>query len=131
MNDSNQENRIMSEVVFSLGSECGGIRISRQRNNDEVAFIYHHNEFDPIDDELLINVVSKFPTFEEAFQLIQERYRWFRLYIDTVHEDYRAHLADKLLEKLNEDGASVAELSYNQEQLERVLGVKLHLRKDE
>lgn len=66
-----------------------------------------------------------------AFQLIQERHRWYRLYIDTVHEDYRGYIADKLLERLNEDGASVAELRYNQEQLERVLGVKLYHGYDE
>jgi hypothetical protein len=131
MNDSKQENRNTTEIIFSIGSEGGGISISRHKNNDEAVFIYHHNEFDPIDDEQLINVVSEFPTFEEAFQLIQERYRWYSLFIDTVHEDYRGYIAVKLLEKLNEDGASVAELRYNQEQLERVLGVKLHYRYDE
>jgi hypothetical protein len=115
MNDSNQDDRKSTEVVFSLSGEGGGISISRQRNNNEVVFIYHHNEFDPIEEETLIDEVSEFATFEEAFQLIQERYRWYRLYLDTVHEDYCRYVADKLVERLNADGATKDELQYNQE----------------
>lgn len=130
MNPSNQEPGKTTEEVFSVGSEGGGISISRQISDEGVRFIYHHNEFDPFTDETLINEKLKFPTFEEAFQLIQ-RYKWYSLYLETVHEDYRGYIADKLVERLNTDGAREYELEYNQHQLEKYLGVKLKYRVDE
>lgn len=129
MNPPNQEPWITTEEVFSIGGEGGSISISRQIRDEGVRFIYHHNEFDPFTDETLINDKSKFPTFEEAFQLIQ-RYKWYSLYL-TVHEDYRDYIADKLVERLNADGAREYDLEYNQHRLEEFLGIKLNYRVDE
>jgi len=80
MNDSNQGNRKTTEVVFSIGGEGGSICISCQKIAETVRFIYHHNEFDPIADETLIDEQQSYPSFEQAFQRIHERYDWYRLY---------------------------------------------------
>jgi shikimate kinase len=131
MSDSNPEPRITTEMVFSLGGEGGSIRISRQTIDDKVRFIYYHNEFDTIADETLIDEHQSYSSFEQSFQQIQQRYRWYRLYLMTVHEDYRSYVADRLVERLNQDGGTEDELRHNLQQLEDVLGVKLNHRYDE
>lgn len=126
MTPSSSKPIITTDVVFSLGGEGGSINISRQMSGDTVRFIYHHNEFDPIADETLIDEQQSYTSFEQVFQLIQERYRWYRQYLMTVHEDYRSFVADKLVERLNADGATEDILRRNHQHLEVVLGVKLN-----
>ena len=61
----------------------------------------NHDEFDPSDEGLDVNIQYTFSTFEEAFELINQRYPWYCLYLSNVNADYRDHIIEKLMENLN------------------------------
>lgn len=50
------------------------------------------------------------------------------LHIETVHEDYRRFIIDKLIEKLNEKSIQPDYLEHSRSQLEERLGIKLVFR---
>ncbi|MBN2746377.1 MAG: hypothetical protein JXR34_06600 [Bacteroidales bacterium] len=116
---------MITEKVFEILSEGGGICINRQKSKTEERFLYNHSEFDPTDEGLDINEKGVYSNFEKPFQLVNDRYRWYRLHIETVHEDYRDFIIEKLIEKLNEESISPDFLKYSKEGLEERLGIKL------
>jgi hypothetical protein len=114
-----------TEKVFSIGGEGGSITILRQFNEEGVTFLYHHSEFDPTDEGLDVSVRDVYTTFEEPFQLINKGYRWYELYIMTIHDDYKPYIIECLLRKLNERGVSLEDLDHCKYSLEKMLGIEL------
>ena len=117
---------IKTEKVFEILGEGGGICITRQKNKLIEKFIYHHNEFDPTDEGLSINKHDEYDNFEQPFQLINDRYRWFLLHIETLHYDYRNYIIDRLIDKLNEKSFSLNSFIYKKDRLENYLKIKLN-----
>ena len=115
-----------TEKVFEILGEGGGICISRQKNKLGEKFIYHHNEFDPTDEGLDINKKDEYSNFEQPFQLINNKYPWYHLYIEVVHDDYRNYIIERLLEKLNEKLVSPDIIEYSIHTLENSLKIKLN-----
>jgi hypothetical protein len=89
-------------------------------------FIYHHNEFGPTDERLNINKNDEFDNFEQPFQLINDRYSWYMLHFETIHEDYRNYIIDKLIEKLNQKSVTPNYLANKKLSLEHFLKIKLN-----
>lgn len=113
------------EKLFEIGGEGSSISISRKTNGNIVKYIYHHNEFDPIDDESLINVEVEYDSFEEPFQIINQQYSWFKLYIETAHEDYREYIIRNLIDKLNLKNISPDHFRWSKSRIEETLKIKL------
>ena len=114
-----------TEKVFEIGGEGGGISIIREKDKSEEKFIYHHSEFDPTNEGLDVNKSDEYINFDEPFQLINNKYRWYLLYIETVHEDFRNYIIDKLIDKLNENSISPDYLNNSKNQLEHILKIEL------
>lgn len=113
------------EILFEIGGEGGSISISRKTDGNIVKYLYHHNEFDPIDDETLINVETEYDSFEEPFQIINLQYSWYNLYIQVVHEDYRGYIIQNLIGKLNKKNIRIEDLHWSISRLEESLKIKL------
>ena len=120
-----------SEKVFEILGEGGGICISRQQNELGEKFIYHHNEFDPTDEGLEINNKDEYENFEQPFQLINNKYPWYLLHLEVVHDDYRSYIIERLIEKLNEKSVSPDDLQYSLHKLEEILQIKLNYSNNE
>ncbi len=116
---------MITEKVFEILGEGGGICIKRQKTKTEEKFLCHHGEFDPTDEGLDVNEGITYPSFEEPFQLIHKKYPWHKLYIATVHSDYRNYVADRLVEKLNEKTIDPGYLGYRKMDLEDALNIEL------
>ena len=121
----NKSNFMITEKVFEILGEGGGICINRQKNKTEEKFLYNHSEFDPTEEGLDVNEKGVYPSFEKSFQLINNKYPWYVLHIETIHEDYRKFVIEKLIEKLNEKSIKPDYLEYTKNQLEERLGIKL------
>lgn len=115
----------MTETVFEILAEGGSLTIERIRNRNGEKFIYHHSEMDFTDEGLEVNEKGEYNTFEQPFQLINSKYPWFRLHLETVHEDYRNYVIDKLIYSLMYQGITPDELRYSQRDLEKTLNIKL------
>lgn len=115
----------MKEIVFEVLAEGGGLAIERKKDLDGEKFIYHHSEFDPGDEGLGINESGEYSTFEQAFQLINSKYPWFRLHLSEVHEEYRNYVIDELIKALTFHEIAPAELRHSQRHLEERLNIKL------
>lgn len=122
-NDNRKSN--LTEKVFEVLGEGGGICIMRQKNEKSEKFIYHHNEFDPTEEGLDINEKGEYSSFEKPFQLVNDKYPWYMLYIETVHEDYRKFVIEKLIEKLNEKLVKPDYFGYSKNEWEERLGIKI------
>jgi len=48
-----------------------------------------------------VNIQYTFSTFEEAFELINQRYPWYCMYLSDVNADYQDYIIEKLMENLN------------------------------
>jgi len=118
-------NIMKTEKVFEILGEGGGISIYRQKTKTEEKFLYHHSEFDPTDEGLEVNEKSVYPSFEEPFQLINNKYPWYKLHIASVHSDYRDYVADRLIDKLNEKSIDPDYLGYRKMDLEDALNIEL------
>jgi hypothetical protein len=121
----NKSNFMMTEKVFEILGEGGGICINRQKNKTEEKFLYNHSEFGPAEEELDINEQGVYSSFEKPFLLVNNKYPWYMLHIETIHEDYRKFIIEKLIEKLNERSITPDYLEYSKNQLEEKLGIKL------
>jgi hypothetical protein len=117
---------LKTESVFEILGEGGGISIVRQKNEISEKFIYHHNEFDPTEEGLGINKKYEYDNFEQPFQLINDRYSWFMLHFETIHEDYRNYIIDRLIEKLNAKSVAPNYLANKKVNLEYALKIKLN-----
>lgn len=117
---------IQTEKVFEILGEGGGICISRQKNERGEKFIYNHNEFDPTNEGLDVNIKVEYDSFEQPFQLINNKYPWYSLYIETLHEDYRDYVIERLTEKLNEEHFPIHDLEYFKDRLEHTLRIKIN-----
>ncbi len=126
--DDNDKKEIKSEPVFLLLGEGGSLLISRQINNSGVKFIYHHNEFDPTDEGLDINVNNEYDTFEQPFQLINKRHSWYWLHLEIIHEDFKNYVAECLINKLNKESVLLGDSECHR--LENSLNIKLNYRKN-
>lgn len=114
-----------TEKVFEILSEGGGISIKRQKSKIHERFVYEHNEFDPTDEGLDVYKKVVYQSFEEPFQLINDRYPWYNLYIETAHKDYRDYIIDRLIEKLNDKSIRPDSLGYRKQRLEESLDIEL------
>jgi len=119
----NKSNFMPTEKVFEILGEGGGICINRQKSKTEERFLYNHNEFDPTEEGLDINENGEYQSFEKPFQLINNKYPWYMLHIETVHNDYRKFIIDKLIEKLNAESIMPDYLEYSKNRLEESLGI--------
>ena len=113
------------EIVFEILGEGGRISILRQSNEYGEKFIYHHSEFDPTNEGLGVNKKGEFNNFEQPFQLINNKYSWYTLHVETVHEDYREFVLNQLIEKLNKDEISPDQSRNFQNRLEEAFHIKL------
>lgn len=116
---------MITEKVFEILGEGGGICINRQKSKNEEIFLYNHSEFDPTEEGLDMNEKGIYLSFEKPFQLIDSKYPWYKLHIETVHEDYREFIIDRLMKKLNEKSIKPDYLQYSKDQLEEILKIKL------
>lgn len=114
------------EIVFQILAEGGEITISRKKDKSNVKFVYHHNEFDPTHEGLDVSLNDEYQTFEQPFQLINKKYPWYMLHIETVHQDFRKYISEKLVEKLNKKSIHPDDLEFCKDQLEEILEVKLN-----
>ena len=112
-----------TEKVFEILGEGGGICIKRQKSKTGERFLYNHNEFDPTEEGLDINENGEYQSFEKPFQLINKKYPWYMLHIETVHNDYRKFIIDKLIDKLNAESILPDYLEYSKNRLEESLGI--------
>lgn len=89
------------EAIFEIGGEGGSISISRVRTEENEYFFYHHTEFDPLDEDpdLCVEKEYTFDSFKEAFHLIDSKYPWHKLYIRTLHEDYKEYVKGRRMLK--------------------------------
>lgn len=115
-----------NEVVFEILGEGGGLTIWREKSKSGEKFIYHHNEFDPTNEGLDVNIKGEYSNFEQPFQMINNKYPWYILYIETVHDDFRNYIIERLIEKINEKSVAPDYLVYNQDILEEKLNIKLN-----
>jgi len=116
---------MITKKVFELRGEGGGICIYRQKTKTEEQFLYNHSEFDPTEEGLDINENDEYQNFEKPFQLINNKYPWYKLHIETVHNDYRNYVIDNLIEKLNEKSIRPDYLGYSKKKLEHILKIEL------
>ena len=114
-----------TEKVFEILGEGGGICIKRQKSKTKESFLYTHSEFDPTDEELDINEKSVYQSFEQPFQLINKKYPWYKMHIETVHDDYRNYIIENLIEKLNEKSIVPDYLNFSRKELEHILKIEL------
>ncbi len=121
----NVGSKIKTEKVFEILAEGGGISISLQKNKLRSKYIYQHKEYDPTDEELVINVKNEYDNFEIPFQIINKRYPWYMLHIEVLHDDFRNYIIECLVEKLNEAAVSPDYLQQRIHSLENALGIKL------
>lgn len=92
------------EEVFRYGGEGGSICISRKGSKSEEKFLFHRSECNFTDeefDEASLSETVHCNSFEEAFKL-NDKYPWYCLYFEFVHDDYRNFIIKQLLTKLNE-----------------------------
>jgi hypothetical protein len=115
-----------TEIVFEILAEGGSLYIKRQKGEFGENFQYSHNEFDPIVDCMNISINREYNCFEEPFQLINSKYPWYYLLLETVHADFRNYISEMLIDKLNSNLISSSDLRYNQDQLEHALAIILH-----
>lgn len=119
-----------TETIFEIGGEGGSISISRQKDESGETFIYHHTEFDPTDEGLDVNKNDEYDNFEQPFQLINKRFHWYMLYIQTVHDDFRNYILEKLIEKLNDGPVTPNYLKNCRERLENSLNIDFNYSKN-
>ncbi len=98
------------ETIFRLLAEGGGIDIVRISEIDHEYYEVYHCEFDPGDEGLDVNERKHFPSFETAFQNINERYPWHRLHISNVHPDFKSFIMAQLAEKQNKQQITPEEM---------------------
>jgi hypothetical protein len=122
----NKSNIMITEKVFEILGEGGGICIKRQINKSEEKFLYDHNEYDFTDEGLDVNEKGIYLSFDKAFQLINDRYSWFMLDIETIHNDYRNYVIEKLIEKLNEKSIDLDYLNNSKLRLEQSFNIELN-----
>ncbi len=111
------------EIVFEIGGEGGSISIIRKQIKSKFEFIYKHNEYDFLDEDLSINIESQFENFELAFQTINNKYRIYFLHLSRVHNDYKDYVSDELVNKLNDHDLKLEDFQ-NQDNFEHKLNVK-------
>ncbi|MCC5929122.1 MAG: hypothetical protein JJU28_07735 [Cyclobacteriaceae bacterium] len=119
------------EIVFNILGEGGGIYISRKKTKTGIVFLYHHNELDFTDEGLEVNEKREYSDFEKPFQLINDKYPWYMLYINIIHEDFRQYVIDKLIENINKNSIEPDYLDYSKSQLEDSLRISLSFIKDQ
>lgn len=115
----------MTETVFEVLAEGGSLKIQRQLNGHSVKFIYHNQEFDPLEEGMEIHKIHEYESFEQPFQLINFRFPWFKLHLQTVHEDYKAYVTEELIKKLNTQNITPENLGFSQKSLEETLNLQL------
>lgn len=114
-----------TEIVFEILAEGGSLTIERQRSLTQEKFIYHHSEMDSSDEGLEVSKNGEYKSFEEAFQLINSKYQWFLLYLETVHADYQEYIREELIKKMNFIGIKPEDIQFSKKDLERSLNVTL------
>ena len=112
-----------SEIVFEIGGEGGSISIIRKQIKSKFEFIYKHNEYDFLDEDLSINTETQFENFELAFHTINNKYRIYFLHLSRVHNDYKDYVSDELVNKLNDHDLKLEDFQ-NQDNFEHKLNVK-------
>ena len=112
-----------SEIVFEIGGEGGSISIIRKQTKSKFEFIYKHNEYDFLDEEMSINTESQFENFELAFQTINNKYKVYFLYLYRIHNDYKDYVSDELVKRLNNNSLKLEDFQ-NQDNFEQKLNVK-------
>lgn len=117
------EDSEISEIVFEIGGEGGSISIIKKQIKSQIKFIYKHNEYDFIDEDLSINTEFQFENFELAFQTINNKYKLYILYLSKVHNDYKEYVSDVLVNKLNDHDLKCENFK-NQDNFENILNVK-------
>lgn len=116
---------MITEKVFEILGEGGGISIIRQKNKSIEKFLYIHDEVVSAEEGFDINEKEVYQNFEEPFLLINNKYPWYMLHIKILHNNYREFVIKKLLEKLNEKHFKPDYLRRSKNQLEKGLGIKL------
>ena len=77
-----------------------------------------------------MNINDEYDNFEQPFQLLNKQYKWYYLYIEVVHVDFRNYVIEKLIEKLNEGPVSPNYLENCRERLEDSLNINLNYNKN-
>jgi len=114
------------EPVFKISGEGGGITITRLRFSSGDKFIYHHSEFDPNEEGLVVNIREEYDNFEIPFGIIDEKYPWPELYISTIHSDYKNYVIERLIPKLNNSHIPIDWLNHVKRNVKESLGIQLN-----
>ncbi|RXJ49409.1 hypothetical protein [Gelidibacter gilvus] len=121
---------MITETVFEILGEGGGINIKRQKTKAGEKFLYNHSEYDFTEEGLDVNKNSEYENFEKPFQLIHDKHDWYMLHVETVHDDYRAFIVKKLIEKLNKESRTPDCIDNSKNKLEESFKIKLEFRKN-
>lgn len=125
MKNNNLEQNTKIERVFEIGAEGGGICITRRITEEGERFYYRHREFDPTDEGFEVIIDKEYDSFEEPFQLINDKYSWYLLFILTVHDDFKNYVTERLIERLNKDFVTPDTLRSTKYDWEDALEIKL------
>ncbi len=112
------------EIIFELLAEGGRLRIERHKNKFGEKFIYERSEMGISDNDLNVHEKNESDKFEEVFELINKKYTWYQLNIDTIHHDYKNYILTQLIDKLNNESVSLENL-YQKDSLNKKLNVEL------
>lgn len=115
----------MEEIVFEILAEGGSLGITRRKTEMGDRFLYNHNEMDMSDEGREIDHTFGFTSFEEPFQIINSKYPWYSLHLETLHEDFRKYVLHELVSTLNRKNLTPQVLSHSREDLEKQLKAKL------
>lgn len=117
---------MITETVFDIGAEGGGIHIKRQKDQNREYFICHYISNDFLDEGNDIDQKTEFSTFQEAFELMKSKApQWFMLYLLNIHEDFKNFVTEYLINSLTQQHIKPEDIKYSQKRLEEVLGIKL------
>lgn len=117
------------EIVFEILGEGGSLEIARLFDNNVEAYHYHHNEGDLFEKDLAISKNGVYDNFEEPFGIINKKYPWYLLNIQTVHQDFKVCVLNALVNQLNKKQVTQSEFEHSKAQFEEVLGIKIHFGK--
>jgi signal recognition particle GTPase len=114
-----------ADIVFEITDEKGTVSINRVPNKYGNKLIYYLNDYASLSDLSEAKGKGEYNSFEQPFQLIDNKYTWYMMEQVIVHVDFRKYVIEKLIERLNSKSVSPAEIFTNKEYLEDCLKIKL------
>ncbi len=113
------------EIVFEVLAEGGSIKIERiAKVKQGCEYFLVINETDFSESGLDVYSTKVYDNFYDTFDALNEKYFWHDLHISYAEEDFKEHIAEVLINKLNKLGIT----QLNQKQLlEEKLNCKFNM----